>query len=386
MASAKRFKRVRRFKKTKDVKELVPARVAQKAAELNPLPGPPQGPSLDNVPQITSETIAEHREEVLKGARKYIYPLQHSKRKIVVITITVIIAAIISLFVYCWFALYRYYQYNTFVYRVTQVVPFPVAKTGGKYVNYENYLFELRHYVHYYENQQQRNFAGADRDQLLTFRKAALQNVIDNAYVKQVAGQYHISVSDKEVNARLAEVRSQNRLGGNNKVFADVLRDYWGWSVNDFKRSLKQEILAEKVSAKLDNPASQKASQVVAQAKSGADFAALAKQYSDDPSAKDNGGDYGFPINKTNPNVPPEVVDELFKLKAGEVSDLILASPVLAAQPPSLQIVKVTGVNGATVTAQHIVINLKDSSVYIKQLKAKSPPHYYVNLSESAKS
>jgi hypothetical protein len=291
MAKSKRFKRLKRFKKTKDVKQLVPTKVVEKAAELSPLPSTPVVPSLEDVPTITSETIATHREEVLKGARKYIYPLRHSKRKIVAVTISVMIAAIIGLFIYCYFALYRYYQYNTFLYRVTQVAPFPVAKAGGKYVEYENYLFELRHYVHYYENQQQRNFGGADREQLLAFRKQALQNVINNAYIKQLAGQNHVSVSDKEVNARLNEVRSQNRLGGNNKVFGDVLHDYWGWSVNDFKRSLKQEILAEKVSAKLDNTASQKAAAVLAQAKAGADFVNLAKQNSDDPTAKDSGGE-----------------------------------------------------------------------------------------------
>jgi hypothetical protein len=380
MAKAKRFKRIKRFRKTKDVKELVPARVVEKAAELNPLPSAPVVPSLQDVPQITSETIAEHREEVLKGARKYIYPLRHSKRKIVGITITVMIAAVIGLFVYCYFALYRYYQYNTFLYRVTQVVPFPVAKAGGKYVDYENYLFDLRHYVHYYENQQQLNFGGADRDQLLAYRKTALQNVINNAYIRQLAGQYRVVVSDKEIDARLSEVRSQNRLGGNNKVFADVLRDYWGWSVNDFKRSLKQEILSEKVAAKLDNTDSQRAVGILAQAKAGADFGALAKQSSDDPSAKDNGGDYGFGITKTNPNVPPEVVEVLFHLQPGQVSDLILASPVLAGQPPSLQIVKLTGANGDSVTAQHIVINLKDADTYIKQLQAKKPAHSYVHF------
>jgi hypothetical protein len=380
MAKARRFKKIKRFKKTKDVKELVPARVAEKAAELSPLPSAPVQPSLDNVPQITSESIAEHREEVLKGARQYIYPLRHSKRKIVAVTIGVMVAAFIGLFVYCYFALYKYYQYNTFLYRVTQVVPFPVAKAGGKYVDYENYLYELRHYVHYYENQLQRNFNGADRDQLLVFRKQALQNVISNAYVKQLAGKYHVTVSDKEVNARLSEVRAQNRLGGNNKVFADVLRDYWGWSINDFKRSLKQEILQEKVAAKLDNDDSQKAAVVLAQAKNGADFAALAKQYSDDPTAKQTGGDYGVPITRTNPNVPPEVSQSLFQLKAGQVSDLILASPVLANQPPSLQIVRVTGVAGDSVTAQHIVINLKDPATYIKQLQDKKPAHSYVHF------
>jgi hypothetical protein len=103
MAKARRFKKIKRFKKTKDVKELVPARVAEKAAELSPLPSAPVQPSLDNVPQITSESIAEHREEVLKGARKYIYPLRHSKRKIVAVTIGVMVAAFIGLFVYSRF-------------------------------------------------------------------------------------------------------------------------------------------------------------------------------------------------------------------------------------------------------------------------------------------
>ncbi|HSW78564.1 MAG TPA: peptidylprolyl isomerase [Candidatus Babeliales bacterium] len=376
----KKFKRVRRFKKTKDVRDLVPPAVADKAAELNPLPTAPQAPSLENVPQITSQTIAEHREQVLKGARKFIYPLAHSKRKIVAITISVIVAALIGLLVYCYMALYRYYQYNTFVYRITQVVPFPVAKAGGHYVAYENYLYELRHYVHYYESQQQRNFGGADRDQLLLFRKQALKNVTDYAYTKQLASQNHVSVSNKEVDARLAEVRNQNRLGGNNKVFADVLRDYWGWSINDFKRSLKQEILAEKVAAKLDSAATQRAVGILAKAKVAPDFAALAKEVSDDPAAKTTGGDYGFGITKTNPNISPEIVDAMFKLKVGEVSDLILASPVLANQGPSLQIVKITGKSGDSVTAQHIVINLKDSSTYIKALQAKKPSHSYVHF------
>jgi len=39
--------------------------------------------AISNLPRITNETIAEHREEVLSSARKYIYPLQHSLQRIV---------------------------------------------------------------------------------------------------------------------------------------------------------------------------------------------------------------------------------------------------------------------------------------------------------------
>ncbi|HVS78729.1 MAG TPA: SurA N-terminal domain-containing protein [Candidatus Saccharimonadales bacterium] len=374
----KRPKLRRRLKKAK---EIVPEVVAGQVANLNPLNNQPdEPPKLEDIPTITTENIGEHREQVLKGARKYIYPLAHSKRRIIAVTLSVVIIAIISLLVYCSLALYKFDQYNTFVYRITQVVPFPIAKAGGRYVDYENYLFELRHYVHYYESQQQRDFAGADHQQLVEFRKQALTDVINEAYIKQLASQNHISVSDQEVNARLAEVRNQNRLGGNNKVFEDVLSSYWGWSINDFKRSLKQEMLSEKVAAKLDTGANQRADAALADLKAGANFTKLAKKVSDDPAAKSTGGDYGFAITNTNPNVPPEVINALFDMKVDQVSDIILASPILANQGPSLQIVKLTGKTSDSVTAEHIVFNLKDISNFIGPLEKQKPYKTYVHF------
>jgi hypothetical protein len=370
-----------KLRRLRKAREIVPEVVAERAASLNPLNNQPdEPPNLENVPKITTENIGEHREEVLKGARKFIYPLAHSKRTIIGVTLSVIVAAIISLLVYCSLALYKFHQYNTFVYRITQVVPFPIARADGHFVDYENYLFQLRRYVHYYESQQQRDFAGADHEQLVQFRRQALTNVINDAYIKQLASQNGVGVSSKEVSERLTEVRAQNRLGGNDKVFQDVLRSYWGWSINDFKRSLKQEILSEKVVANLDTADGQRASGALAQLKSGADFQTLAKAVSDDPSAKANGGDYGGNITKTNPNLPPSVITTLFTMKVNQISGLILASPVLSNQGPSLQIVKLTGISGNTVTADHIVINLKDISTYVKPLKAKKPAHSYVHF------
>jgi len=354
---------------------MVPDSVKEKAAELNPLnpPAPAQVIPSD-VPQITNETIAEHRENVLSGARKYIYPLAHSKHRIVVITSVLVATAIVGLFVYCGLGLYKFYQYNTFLYRIAQVVPFPIAKADGSYVNYENYLFELRHRVHYFETQQQANFNDpANHQQLLNFRKDSLNEVINAAYVKKLAAANHVSVSDQEVNNRINEVRDQNRLGSNNKVFADVLSSYWGWSINDFKRSLKSEILSEKVVASLDAQDTKRADDILAQLKGGADFAALAKLASDDQVTKANGGDYGFGITKTNPNVPPQIIDALFKMKPGQISDVINTGS-------TLEIVKLNQSDGSTASASHISFNLKDISIYINQLKAKNPPHAYVHF------
>lgn len=368
----------KRLRKAKKVSERLPELVADRAAALNPLNiNEPEPPALADVPHITSETIGEHREEVLSGARKFIYPLQHSKHRIVVITTTIIIFTILAFLVYCSAALYKFYQYNTFLYRVTQVVPFPIARSGGTYINYENYLFELRHYVHYYQTKQQNLFGG--EEQVKQFRKQAINDVVNNAYVKILAQKNNVKVTAKEVDAQIQVVRDQNRLGGNDKVFADVLRDYWGWSIADFKRSLKEQMLAAKVAATLDNATKVKADGILKQLHDGADFAAVAKASSNASDAA-NGGDWGFGITRSNPNIPPEVINQLFKLKIGQISDVILASRTDVSKPNTLEIVRVNTSDGTTATAQHISFNLQDISVYINELKTKQPVKTYVHF------
>ncbi|OGL24670.1 hypothetical protein A3A68_00895 [Candidatus Saccharibacteria bacterium RIFCSPLOWO2_01_FULL_48_13] len=369
-------KRLKKSKGLKKVKDLVPSGVAEKAAAVA-MPKPEEVISLEDVPQITNESIAEHREEVLSGARKYIYPLAHSKHRIIIITSIILAAALIALLSYSVAGLYKYYQHNAFLYRVTQVIPFPVAKAGGGYVNYENYLFELRHQIHYYEEQQgdeANDFSvNEDREQLLQFRKNALDSVINLAFVKQLARQHGVKVSGKEVEQRIAEVRTQNRLGNDDDVFADVLREFWGWSVGDFKRSLTNQILTEKVTAKLDTEATQKAQAALAELKNGADFAEVAKRVSGDAASASNGGDYGFLITKNNPNVPPQVVTALYGLKPGQVSNIINTGK-------ALEIVKLEKLENDVVIARHIVIPLKDIKTYIDQQKAKDPAKIYIKI------
>src|SRR5882757_7659075 len=90
-----------KLKRAKRVKEILPEVVASRAASLNPLNNrPDEPPDLENVPKITNETIAEHREDVLKGARKYKYPLQHSKHRIIIISTVLLCVAVVGFFAY----------------------------------------------------------------------------------------------------------------------------------------------------------------------------------------------------------------------------------------------------------------------------------------------
>lgn len=325
--------------------------------------------------RITNDTVAEHREEVLGKARKYIYPLQQSKHKLVIISITLFLAAVIVFFSYCTLALYKFKSSSTFLYRVTQVIPFPVARSGSDFIAYENYLFEINHYTHYYRTQQNLDFnSDAGKQQLQEFKKRALDKVINDAYIKELAKQKGITVSDREVEDQIAIVRNQNRLGANDKEFQSVLKDFWNWSESDFKRSLKTQLLSQKVVAALDTDTQSRADAAIAQLKNGKDFATLASEVSEDPSSKAAGGDFGFPIDKTNRDINPATVDALFKLKEGEYSNPINVGY-------GLEIVKnVKTEADGKIRASHIVFNFKDINDYVNDLKEQKKTRAYLRF------
>ena len=328
--------------------------------------------AIESIPRITNETVAEHREEVLSSARKYIYPLQHSIHRIVTISARLFIALIVAFFAYCFLALYRFHTTSTFMYRVTQVIPFPVAKAGPHFVSYESYLFELRHYMHYYETQQKIDFSSVSgKQQLDSFKKTAMQTVIDEAYIKELASKNKVSVSNQEVNNEIALVRQENRLGSSDQVFADVLKEFWGWSVDDFKRELKQQLLAQKLVSTLDTATHQRANSALSQLQAGADFGTLAAQVSDDAATKGNGGQYGAPIDSSNRDLPPQVIGALFMLKPGQTSGIINTGA-------TLEIVKVLSASDGKVQAAHIAFNFQGIDTYLKPLQQREKPLEFI--------
>lgn len=330
--------------------------------------------AASSTPRITNETVAEHREEVLSSARKYIYPLQHSKHKIVLTTVTLFIVALVGFFSFTLVSLYKLKSSSSFLYGVTQVLPFPVAKAGGQYVAYENYLFELRHYMHYYENQQKLDFnSESGQQQLAEFKKQALEKVVNDAYVKQLAKQHGITVSDKEVQDDIQVVRAQNRLGDSDKVFENVLREYWGWSVSDFERSLRQQLLARKLLPKLDPSVEEQARSVKAEVDAGGDFAAIAKKYSEDPVTRENGGEYPTPLDRSSRQISAQASVALFKLKAGQVSEIVNSGY-------GLEIIKNLEVQGDKVRAAHIILNFQDISAYLNDYKDQHKTRLYIGL------
>ena len=324
--------------------------------------------------RITNETIAEHREEILKGARKYIYPLQHSKYRVVLVSGALFILSVVVFFSYCLLGLYKFKQDSGFLYRVTQVLPFPVARTGSTLVSYENYLFEVRHYRHYFEVQRKIDFKSeSGKQQLDEYKKEALKKVINDAYIKRLANDSGVSVSDKEVTDRIDMLRAQNRLGSSDKVLEDVLQDNWGWTLSDYKRTLKQQILSEKLLQKLDVEANKKAREALFSIKTGKDFSETAKAFTDDLSTKESGGVISTLIDQNSLDFSAQTTDILKKLQVGQSSEIINYGE-------GLEIVKKLEEKDGKIKVAHIIFNFKDINSYINDAKDKQKTRQYITL------
>lgn len=324
---------------------------------------------------VTNKTVEEHRSEIIGKARKYIYPTR-TKRHIVVVSTSIILAAIVIFLVVCGFLLYKFQNTSTFIYRVTQIVPFPVARADGHFVSYENYLFEIRHYTHYYHyrNQQPVDFSSqSGQDQLNHYKHQALSQVVDYAYAKQLAQQHNISVTSQEVDQKLNDIRERGLLGRSEQQLQEVLEQTFGWSLSDYRRELAQELLLQKISSVLDVSAHQKAQLVLNDLGHGTSFADLAAKYSDDKSTAGNGGQYPELITDKTTDLPPELVAAAFSLKPGQTSGVIDTGY-------SLEIIQLVAQKGDQLQLAHIQINLEPASYYIKPLEQKSPPTYYITL------
>ena len=332
----------------------------------------PKKEKLDH--RITNDNLSEHREEVISIARKYKYPLRQSKHRLVVISLTIFFLAVLSFFAYSALALYKFKSESGFIYQITKTIPFPLARIGSDFVSYESYLFEINWYKHYYETQQNIDFnSDSGKVQLEDYRKRASQKVINDGYVKKLAEERHISVTNKEIDQEVDVYKSQNRLGANDEQLKTVLNDYYGWSIDDFRNTLRLKLLTQKVVADLDTETRQKAEDALAQLKSGEDFSRLAKKVSEDPSTSKNGGEIPGLVGKDNIDISPSTVNALFSLNPGEISDIINVGY-------GLEIVKNLEDKDGKVRAAHIIFNFKNINEYLGEVKDRVETRTYVTF------
>jgi SurA N-terminal domain len=207
--------------------------------------------------RITNETVAEHRERILAGGRRFKYPVQYARHRLVFNAIIISIVAVVVLVAIGYWQLYPGQNTSTFMYRVTKVLPLPVASVDGQLVPYSDYLMKYRSSVYYLEQKEQISLKSDDGKRRIDFiKQKSMEDAIADAYAVKLAKQLDIAVTDVELESFLKIQRQSTDGEVSQQTYDAVVLDYYGWSADEYRYATKNKLLRQKVAYAVDTNAS----------------------------------------------------------------------------------------------------------------------------------
>lgn len=231
-------------------------------------------------------------------------------------------------------------------------------------------------------------------------KRQVLDSMIDRKLVKQKIKELNIVISEEEVRQSIEEIKRQNKLSQEALTTALIGQ---GLTFDQYKAQMKEQLerlrlMSQEVKAKIqvgeremrehydsnratyseeptyrarhiflkvDKKASSeeikktmaKAADVMIEARSDSDFAALARKYSDDAGAAQDGGDLG---TFKKGDMLPEIESAVLTMKAGEVSELVTT-------PAGFHIIKLEEITAGVVKPYETVKDSIEELLYKKK-------------------
>lgn len=237
--------------------------------------------------RITNETVAEHRERILAGGRRFKYPMQYARHRLVFTTIMVVIAAFILMIAIGWWQLYSVQTTSEFFYRVTRVLPLPVATVDGEQVRYGDYLMYYNSSAHYLQQSEQINLQSEDgKRQLDWIKRKSMDNVESDAYAAKLAKELNITVSKEQVDKVIDDDRNTANGRISQETYDASALNVLGWSPEEYRQDAKSKLVRQAVSYAIDTQAKSRHESAAALLKQRPDLEAAAASLGGEGLAK----------------------------------------------------------------------------------------------------
>ena len=269
-----------------------------------------------DVKKTEQEKVEERREEVLAKGRKFKYPLQWTKHRVVVNTILIAFVAVAMIVVGGWLALYRLGMTDEFLFRITKVIPVSVATVDSKDVRFSDYLMLFRSSIISIERQSGSQFDAETAENIRTeYKRSALTDAESYTYALQLADELGITVSNEEV---ATEFNRHLKIGGvdrSEEGFVKIIEDNFGLTKSEYERMLYLTLVKAKVEATIDETANSIAGKVESLlASNGGDYKNVADTLGEAIVYQETGGLVG------SKNIDGGRATEAMKLEPGQSS------------------------------------------------------------------
>lgn len=227
--------------------------------------------------RITNETVAEHRERILAGGRRFKYPVQYARHRLVINTIVISLVALIVVVAVVWWQLYPAQNSSTFFYRITRVLPLPVATVDGQNVPYSDYLVGYRSHAHYLEFKEGVNLKSKEnKAQVDYIKRKAMDDAIADSYAAKLAREHQIAVSDAQIESALERQRRSRDGVASRETYNAIILDHFDWTPEEAKGVTARKLLRQEVAYKIDDQAAKQKTALEDALKTQTDFDKIA--------------------------------------------------------------------------------------------------------------
>lgn len=212
--------------------------------------------------RITNETVAEHRERILAGGRRFKYPIQYARHRLVFNTIIVTVVALLLIIGVGWWQMYIVQNSGTFFYRVARVLPLPVASVDGESVRYSSYLMYYNSSVHYLEQSEQVNIQSEDgKRQADYIKRKSMDNVVSDAFAEKRARELGIMVDSARVDKVISDDRNTANGTISQETYDASALSVLGWSADEYRQDARNKLIRQDVSYVIDTTAKERQAQ-----------------------------------------------------------------------------------------------------------------------------
>lgn len=268
--------------------------------------------------RITNETVAEHREKVLAGGRRFKYPVQYAKHRLVINTIIISLVALIAITVIVWWQLYPSQNTSTFFYRITRVLPLPVATIDNHPVRYGDYLAKFRSQEHYLHSKEGIDlYSKENKDRLNAIKRKMLDNAIADSYAEKLANEEGVKVTSEQVDNDIKRQRESRDGLASQETYDAIMLDLYNWTREELREQTARKLLRQEVAYKIDRTALRLRDEMTRQLQAEKDFDKVAAAVTAIDGVKIESG--VSPLVPRN-NMDGGLAQAASKMSVGEVS------------------------------------------------------------------
>lgn len=326
--------------------------------------------------RITNQTIAEHRERILAEGRRFKYPLQYARHKLVINAILVVVAAAVIFTGVLMWLLYGSQSTASFTHKITQIAPLPVAKVDGVYARYSDYLSYYNMSTYYLTKNEQFSIATQDgQAEAAYFKRQSLDLAIENAYAKKLAKDLGVAVSDEELSGAIKRDKQTSSGVISDDIYERSAQLLYDMNVEQLSSIMRDGLLRRKVKFAVDQTAKQQSALV----ESGIDkgeksIGALIKLLD-----AESGAQPGVAESVTWAGSHHQAIVDLAEKKVGEVYGPY-QTKLEAGE--GYYFIKPTDISNKTISYQYVYIPLSEFDNRIDKLRNRGSITEYIRIEE----